>query len=52
MLAEIAARALSAAVNDYGTGIDIINRGVRLLTKYAQEERRPGVKHERNGCLR
>lgn len=47
VLAEIAARALSAAVNDYGTGIDMINRGVRLLTKYAQEERRADVKHER-----
>lgn len=47
VLAEIAARALSAAVNDYGTAIDIINRGVRLLTKYAHEERHAGVKHER-----
>lgn len=47
VLAEIAARALSAAVNDYGTGIDIINRGVRLLTKYAQAERHVEVKHER-----
>lgn len=47
VLAEIAARALSAAVNDYGTAIDIINRGVRLLTKYAQEERHAQVRHER-----
>lgn len=47
VLAEIAARALSAAVNDYGTAIDIINRAVRLLTKYAQEERHAVVKHER-----
>lgn len=47
VLAEIAARALSAAVNDYGTGIDIINRGVRLLTNYAQAERHAEVKHER-----
>lgn len=47
VLAEIAARALSAAVNDYGTGIDIINRGVRLLTNYAQAERHVEVKHER-----
>ena len=47
VLAEIAARALSAAVNDYGTGIDIITRGVRLLTNYAQAERHAEVKHER-----
>lgn len=47
VLAEIAARALSAAVNDYGTGIDIINRGVRLLTNYAQAERHAEVKYER-----
>ncbi|MCD8061656.1 MAG: DUF2254 domain-containing protein [Akkermansiaceae bacterium] len=45
VLAEIASRALSAAVNDYGTGIDIINRGVRLLTKYALAERRIEIKH-------
>lgn len=47
VLAEIAARALSAAVNDYGTGIDIINRGVRLLTVYAQSDRHAEVKYER-----
>lgn len=47
VLAEIAARALSAAVNDYGTAIDIINRGVRLLTKYAQAERVADLKYER-----
>lgn len=47
VLAEIAARALSAAVNDYGTGIDIINRGVRLLTVYAQADRHAEVKYER-----
>ncbi len=40
VLAEIAARALSAAMNDYGTAIDIINRGVRLLTAYACAERK------------
>ena len=47
VLAEIASRALSAAVNDYGTGIDIINRGVRLLTKYALAERKIEIKHPR-----
>ncbi|WP_412251013.1 DUF2254 domain-containing protein [Akkermansia sp.] len=47
VLAEIAARALSAAINDYGTSIDIINRGVRLLTNYAQAERHAEVKYER-----
>lgn len=47
VLAEVAARALSAAVNDYGTAIDIINRGVRLLTKYAQAERVADLKYER-----
>lgn len=43
VLAEIAARALSPAVNDYGTGLDIIHRGVRLLTRYACTTPRPEV---------
>src|SRR5690606_9376275 len=37
VLAEIASRALSPAVNDAGTAIDVIGRGVRLLTIWAQE---------------
>ncbi len=36
VLAEIASRALSPAVNDPGTAIDIIGRGVRLLAKWAR----------------
>lgn len=47
VLAEIAARALSAAVNDYGTAIDIMDRGVRLLTKYAREKRQTEIAYER-----
>lgn len=33
-LSEIASRALSPAVNDPGTAIDVIGRGTRLLLKY------------------
>ena len=36
VLAEIASRALSPAVNDPGTAIDVIGRGVRLLSQWAQ----------------
>lgn len=36
VLAEIASRALSPAVNDPGTAIDIIGRGVRLLSKWVR----------------
>ncbi|NDJ58514.1 DUF2254 domain-containing protein [Enterobacteriaceae bacterium 4M9] len=35
VLAEIACRALSAAVNDPGTAIDVIGRAVRVLSQYA-----------------
>ncbi|MFN3579182.1 MAG: DUF2254 domain-containing protein [Pseudomonas sp.] len=35
VLAEIASRALSPAVNDPGTAIDVIGRGVRLLGEYS-----------------
>lgn len=38
VLAEIASRALSPAVNDPGTAIDIIGRNVRLLQLYRQPE--------------
>lgn len=36
VLSEIASRALSPAVNDPGTAIDIIGRAVRLLCQYAE----------------
>jgi uncharacterized membrane protein len=36
VLAEIASRALSPAVNDPGTAIDVIGRGVRLLVDWAR----------------
>lgn len=37
VLSEVALRALSPAVNDPGTGIDVIGRQTRLLTHWAQE---------------
>lgn len=53
VLAEIAARALSAAMNDYGTAVDIINRGVRLLTVYARGvQREPEIRDESHGRVR
>ncbi|HEI9812193.1 TPA: DUF2254 domain-containing protein [Serratia marcescens] len=36
VLAEIACRALSPAVNDPGTAIDVIGRGVRVLSEYGR----------------
>lgn len=36
VLAEIASRALSPAVNDPGTAIEVIGRGVRLLAQWAR----------------
>ncbi len=42
VLSEIASRALSAAINDPGTAIDILTRGVRVLADWA---RRPGDAH-------
>jgi uncharacterized membrane protein len=36
VLAEIASRALSPAVNDPGTAIDVIGRSVRLLARWAR----------------
>lgn len=41
VLAEIAQRALSPAVNDPGTAIDVIGRGVRLLAPIARPPQRP-----------
>ncbi|MGB9096675.1 DUF2254 domain-containing protein [Erwinia sp.] len=37
VMAEIACRALSPAVNDPGTAIDVIGRGVRVLTVYGNQ---------------
>lgn len=39
VLAEIASRSLSPAVNDPGTAIDVIGRVIRLLALWAQRER-------------
>ncbi|TMV66703.1 DUF2254 domain-containing protein, partial [Thioclava sp. BHET1] len=36
VLAEVASRALSPAVNDPGTAIDVIGRGLRLLTRWGR----------------
>lgn len=36
VLSEIASRALSAAINDPGTAIDVIGRAVRVLSTWAQ----------------
>lgn len=38
VMAEIACRALSPAVNDPGTAIDVVGRGVRILSAYAQNK--------------
>ena len=37
VLAEIASRALSPAMNDPGTAIDVLGRGVRVLANYAAQ---------------
>lgn len=41
VLAEIASRALSPAVNDLGTAIDVIGRAVRLLREWGQPAEDP-----------
>lgn len=41
VLAEIASRALSPAVNDPGTAIDILGTGVRVLDRWCGERGRP-----------
>lgn len=41
VLAEIGARALSPAINDPGTAIDVIGRQVRLLLAFVQERDAP-----------
>lgn len=47
VLSEIASRALSPAVNDPGTAIDVIGTIVRLLSDWATERSAPNVKHQR-----
>ncbi len=47
VLSEIASRALSPGVNDPGTAIDVIGRGVRLLGRYAAEHPAEKVLYER-----
>lgn len=41
VLAEIASRALSPAVNDPGTAIDVIGRAVRVLSVWSEEDKTP-----------
>lgn len=50
VLAEIAARALSPAINDSGTAIDVIGRAARILSAWGSRPRHPDdevVKHPR-----
>lgn len=47
VLAEIASRALSPAVNDPGTAIDVIGRAVRLLALWAESRSDASVDYER-----
>lgn len=47
ILAEIAARALSSAINDTGTPIDVIGRTVRLLCSYANSRKEPKIHYSR-----
>ncbi|WP_437185514.1 DUF2254 domain-containing protein [Planctomicrobium sp. SH668] len=46
VLAEIGSRALSAATNDSGTAIDMIGRGVRLLSRWSEKKDSPGMQPE------
>lgn len=49
VLSEIASRALSPAVNDPGTAIDVVMTSVRLLSDWARDaaQARPEVRHPR-----
>ena len=47
VLAEISSRALSPAVNDPGTAIDVIGRATRLLDEWCAAERSPEVRFDR-----
>jgi uncharacterized membrane protein len=42
VLAEIASRALSSAINDPGTAIDVIGTATRLLTRWSDTNRKGG----------
>ncbi|MCO5070146.1 MAG: DUF2254 domain-containing protein [Rhizobiaceae bacterium] len=42
VLTEIASRALSPAVNDPGTAIDVLSRHVRILSEWSETETGPG----------
>jgi uncharacterized membrane protein len=48
VLAEIASRALSPAVNDPGTGIDIIGRMVRLFVLWGKTQSKPESAGDKN----
>lgn len=50
VLTEVASRGLSSAVNDLGTPIDIIGRGVRLFHRFACGER--GNAPTEGSCIR
>jgi len=41
VLSEVAARALSTAINDHGTAIEVIGRNTRLLTLWAEGRKEP-----------
>ena len=45
VLAEIASRALSPATNDSGTVIDVIGRGIRCFTQWAQQAPEQEAEH-------
>ena len=47
VLSEIASRALSPAVNDPGTAIDVISRGVRMLATWDEHCRERDVRYPR-----
>ena len=47
VLAEIASRALSPAMNDPGTAIDVIGRSVRLLSTWAADRDTAEIRHPR-----
>ena len=47
VLAEIASRALSPAMNDPGTAIDVIGRSVRLLSIWASDRETPEILYPR-----
>lgn len=52
VLAEIAQRALSPGINDPGTAIDVIGRGVRLLANFAEARKAAAERPLRYASLR